>query len=237
VDRVLAAWDLTTADRVPITINAGFWPVVEKGMTPYDAMTQTQKACDAWVDFNIEFQPDTIVSPMMYTVPSSVFEVLDYKLYAWPGHGTSKETSFQYNEKEWMLPEEYDNLISDPSDYMLRTYLPRTVGAFAGFGKLSSLFDFIELPFVSGNVGGWGTPEMADGLKRIADAAAGVAQWGAIAGATMGKLDWAFPDTSAAAARLRSTSSATLFAVPRASSWTCSAARTKCLRPASASCQ
>ena len=187
-DRLIAAWDLTTADRVPINVNAGFWPVVEAGMTPYDAMTETQKACDAWVDFNLEFQPDTIVSPMLYTTPSSVFEALDYKLYAWPGHGTPKETSFQYNEKEWMLPEEYDNFISDPSDYMLRTYLPRTVGAFAGFGKLSSLFDFIELPFVSGNIGGWGTPEMADGLKRIADAAAGVAQWGAIAGATMEKL-------------------------------------------------
>ena len=77
-----------------------------------------------------------------------------------PGRATGcpKAASYQYNEKEWMLPEEYDHLISDPTDYMLRTYLPRTVGAFAGFGQLSSLFDFIELPFVSGNVGAAGAP-------------------------------------------------------------------------------
>ncbi len=85
-----------------------------------------------------------------------MFETIDYRLYSWPGHGVAKDAGYQYNEKEWMLPEEYDHLISDPTDYMLRTYLPRTVGAFAGFGGLSSLFDFIELPFVAGQVGGWG---------------------------------------------------------------------------------
>jgi hypothetical protein len=88
-----------------------------------------------------------------------------------------------------MLPEEYDNLISDPSDYMLRTYLPRTLEAFAGFGNLASLFDFIELPFVSGNVGAWGTPEMAAGLQRIADAAKGVAAWAETSFGTMAKLN------------------------------------------------
>ena len=52
-----------------------------------------------------------------------------------------------------MLADEYDQLISDPSDFMLRTYLPRTVGAFAGFANTSSLFDYIELPFVASQVG------------------------------------------------------------------------------------
>ena len=51
-----------------------------------------------------------------------------------------------------MVPEDYDQLISDPTDYLVRTYLPRTVGAFAGFGGLSSFFDYIELPFVFGQV-------------------------------------------------------------------------------------
>ena len=75
-----------------------------------------------------------------------MFAALDYKLYSWPGHGVSETASYQYNEKEWMVPEDYDALISDPTDYLLRTYLPRTVGAFAGFGGLSSFWDYIELP-------------------------------------------------------------------------------------------
>ncbi len=89
------------------------------------------------------------VSPSVQTTsPARCSSPSTTELYSWPGHGVAEDASYQYNEKEWMLPEEYDHLISDPSDYMLRTYLPRTVGAFAGFASLSSLFDFIEMPFV-----------------------------------------------------------------------------------------
>ena len=71
---------------------------------------------------------------------------------AWPRRPATSTT-----RKSGCSPEDYDHLISDPSDYLLRTYLPRTVGAFAGFGNLSSFFDYIELPFVFGQVGAWGT--------------------------------------------------------------------------------
>ncbi len=186
VGRLLTAINLNEPDRVPIYINSGWWPAARAGISPYEAMHDAARAAQAWVDFNLEFQADAMIAPLLYTTPASVFESLDYKLYSWPGHGVAKEASYQYNEKEWMLPEEYDHLISDPSDYMLRTYLPRTVGAFAGFGKLSSLFDFIELPFVSGHVGAWDSSEMADGLERIAAAARSIGDWAKI---TFARLD------------------------------------------------
>ncbi len=121
---------------MPIRLNTGFWPAKSAGLTAYEAMSDPARAAQAWKDFNLKFQPDASVDPVHNTVPTSMFEALDYKLYSWPGHGVAKEASYQYREQEWMLPEEYDHLISDPADYMLRIYLPRTVGAFAGFGKL-----------------------------------------------------------------------------------------------------
>jgi hypothetical protein len=178
VDRILAAINLETPDRVPIRLNTGFWPAKSAGMTPYEAMSQPARAAQAWKDFNLKFQPDASVDPLHNTVPASMFANLDYKLYAWPGHGVLESASYQYNEKEWMLPEEYDHLISDPSDYILRTYLPRTVGALAGFGNLSSLLDYIELPFVSGNVSAWGTEEMAASFEKMAAAARDLKAWG-----------------------------------------------------------
>ena len=60
---------------------------------------------------------------------------------------------------------------------MLRTYLPRTVGAFAGFGGLSSFFDFIEMPFSSFHLGGWGSPEMTEGLRRLTAASEAAGEW------------------------------------------------------------
>ncbi len=187
-DRLIAAWELREPDQVPVNINAGWWPVTRAGVTPYQAMTDTETAMKCWIDFNQTFQPDTMGNQMLYTTPASVFENLDYRLYFWPGHGVAKEASYQYNEKEWMLADEYDHFIADPSDYLLRVFLPRTVGAFAGFANTSSLLDYLELPFVSSQVAGWGTPEMAEGLERIAAAARAVADWGSIIFPTMGKL-------------------------------------------------
>ena len=185
VDRTVAASELRTPDRVPVHINAGWWPADWAGLTPYEAMSDPARSAQAWVDFNLEFPSDSIVSPLMYTAPGAMFEAIDYKLYSWPGHGVAKEASYQYNEKEWMLADEYDHLISDPSDYLLRSYLPRTVGALAGFAGFSSIFDYTELPFVAGQVGAWGSPEMLEGLQKMADAARLSADW---AGATFPKL-------------------------------------------------
>ena len=185
VNRIIAAVKLEVPDRVPVAITSGWWPAVRAGMTPYEAMSDAARAAQAWVDFNLEFKPDAMVSPVLQTTPGAVFEAIDYRLYHWPGHGVAKEVGYQYNEKEWMLAEEYDHLISDPSDYMLRSYLPRTVGAFAGFKNVTSLFDFTELPFVSGHVGSWGSPEMAAGLAKMLEAAQMIGGW---AQATFGKI-------------------------------------------------
>jgi uroporphyrinogen-III decarboxylase len=188
VDRILAAIQLKKPDRVPVRLNTGFWPAESAGLTAYEAMTDAVRGAKAWKDFNLKFEPDVSVDPLHNTVPSAMFEALEYKLYHWPGHGVAKEASYQYNEQEWMLAEEYDHLISDPTDYMVRTYLPRTVGAFTGFGGLSSFFDFIELPFVFGHVGGWSAADMAAGLKRFAKAADALGAWFEVVLPSMGEV-------------------------------------------------
>jgi len=185
VERLIAVCNLEKPDRVPVHLTTGWWPAVWAGLTPYEAMSDAALGAKAYGDFTLEFGFDAMVSPVLYTTPGLVFETIDYKLYHWPGHGVAKDVSYQYNEQEWMLPEEYDHLISDPTDYMLRAYLPRTVGAFAGFANMTSLFDYIELPFVSSNVGAWGSPEIADGLAKLQKAGAMVGEW---AGATFVKI-------------------------------------------------
>jgi hypothetical protein len=188
VGRIIAAVRLEEPDRVPVNLTIGWWPSERAGMTPYEAMCDTPRATQAWVDFNLEFQFDAMISPVLQTTPASVFEAIDYRLYHWPGHGVSKEVGYQYNEKEWMLAEEYDHLISDPTDYMIRTYLPRAVGAFAGFAKLPSFFEFIELPFVSSFTGAWGSPEMTAGLEGLAKASRATGEWAQATFSRIGEL-------------------------------------------------
>jgi hypothetical protein len=188
VDRFVAAINLEKADRVPIHIQAGFLPAARAGLTPYEAMTDPARAAEAWKKFHLDFQPDAFIAPFSYAFSAAVPAALDYKLYSWPGHGTAHHAGFQYNEKEWMLPDEYDHLISDPTDYLLRTYLPRAMGAFSGFAGLSPFLDFVELPFVPSHVGGWGSEEMVAGLKGITKAAEEAAAWGSVMGPAMGEV-------------------------------------------------
>jgi hypothetical protein len=188
VDRILAAINLEKPDRVPVRLNMGFWPAKSAGITAYDAMSDAVKGAKAWKEFNLKFQPDASVDPLHNTVPGAMFAALDYKLYSWPGHGVSETASYQYNEKEWMVPEDYDNLIADPTDYLIRDYLPRTVGAYAAFKNLSSFWDYIELPFVFGQVIGWGTDEMVAGLEKLTAAAKAVNEWGKVVFAEMGEV-------------------------------------------------
>ena len=180
VDRLAAALDMQEPDRVPINLNVGLWPVTSAGMTPYEAMHDTKRAAEAWKAFMLRFQADTMVSPLLCPpAPADMYEALDYKLYSWPGHGVPKEAGHQYVEGEWMRPEDYDDLIADPHDFLLHTYLPRAVGAFAGFADMSSLMDYCELPFVPLNVGGWG-PAVQAGFEKIGAAYQALGGWASV---------------------------------------------------------
>jgi hypothetical protein len=175
VDRLATAMRLGKPDRVPIKLMLGVWPAVYAGMTAADTMRDPVRTGAAWLAFNQEFPLDAMLSP--HLSPSAMLESLDYRLYAWAGHGVPTDVTYQYLEGEWMLPEEYDHLIADPTDYMLRVYLPRTVGAFGGFSNLQTAFSLIELPGVSGYIEGWGTAEFLDGLERITAAARHAVEW------------------------------------------------------------
>ena len=188
VDRIVAAINLQKPDRVPVRLNMGFWPAKSAGITAYQAMSDAALGARAWKEFNLKFQPDASVDPLHNTPPAAMFAALDYKLYSWPGHGVSESAGYQYNEKDWMVLEDYDELISDPSDYLIRTYLPRTVGAFAGFGGFSSFWDYIELPFVFGQVLGWGSDEMVAGLEKMTAAAKAVNEWAKVIFPAMGEV-------------------------------------------------
>lgn len=186
VERLVAAFDLREPDRVPVSLKIGWWPAVDGGMTPYEATIDPERAAEAWVAFNTKYPSDTMVAPPV--APPSMLETLDYRLYSWPGHGVPEESGYQYVEREWMLPEEYDQLIADPSRFMLRTYLPRVVGAFSAFRELPSLLHFVELPFILPYLLGWGSPRMVDSLRRITAAASDAIRCAEIAGRTVGRL-------------------------------------------------
>jgi hypothetical protein len=167
-----------TPDRVPVTTLSQFYPADRAGFTPYDVMYDQEKASEAWVSYAHSLQPDAMIgSGVAAAGAGPIFDLLDYRLFSWPGHGVAKEASFQYVEREWMLPEEYEDLIDDPTGYVLGTYLPRTNGALAGLAKLEPPFGMVQLCGADYWTASWGDPELQDAFSKLMEAGKLAAAW------------------------------------------------------------
>lgn len=175
-------------DRVPVCVLAGQYPATRKGFTPYEVMHDYQKAAQAWLECNLELQPDSLIASVFAAIPARAYELLDVKILSWPGHGVPHESGFQYNEREWMQADEYDLLIDDPTDFLLHYYLPRVAGGMEGFSRLASPLDMVEI------VGGpswmmrWADPEVQASLEKLAAAGRECGAWGGVMYPLLGRL-------------------------------------------------
>jgi uroporphyrinogen-III decarboxylase len=133
-------------DRVPVSLPFGSLPAYRAGFDYRTVMFDSDKMFDAWDKFNAEFESDEWAVPAM-VLPGAVYELLDYKLYSWPGRGLpDNATGFQYNEGEYMMADEYDAFIKDPTAFLTRVYLPRVIGAFRNFSMFPFPITLNELP-------------------------------------------------------------------------------------------
>jgi len=169
-------------DRVPVFVLPSFFPVYYAGMTPKEAMYDYDKCFKAFTKFTLDFAPDGHLGA---TAPGSgrLFEILDYKLYSWPGHGVAPEQSYQCNEGEYMKADEYDALIQDPSNFFSNTYLPRVFGALDGFKMLPTLTGILEMYGVGFSFIPYGLPPVQATYKALFEAGAEALKWAGALGA------------------------------------------------------
>lgn len=176
--------------RVPVCPSPGFFPIRYAGSTLYEAMYDYSALAQIWEKYCNDFAPDAYNAPTSI-VPGKVFDMLDFTLYQWPGHGISKERTYQFIEGDYMKAEEYQDLIDDPSGYFLRVYFPRIFGALKPFEKMPILPLIHEIVLVPPGIIPFGTPELQRALHDVMDAASEATRWAhrvrALNGSVMGK--------------------------------------------------
>jgi hypothetical protein len=165
-----------TPDRVPIVLPGTFMPGHLYGVTPYEAMYDTDKLASAYKRFLLDYKPDYNVTPFLIG-SGKIFDILDYKQYKWPGHGISEASGYQFVEGEYMLPEEYDALIDDPSDFWIRTWFPRIFGGLEPLKNLLAFTDLTEIGQVSVNMIPFGIPAVQGALKALMNAGNEAIAW------------------------------------------------------------
>jgi hypothetical protein len=151
MQRLQDAVDLKQPDRIPMMMGFGYflseWGKVTRQVQQDDFETGQsllEKAA-------LEFQPD---------IPFGVFgfgprpsNALGDQMTKWPGYGLGPNGSFQFVEQEYMKAEDYDAFLEDPSDWAIRTYLPRAFSKLQGlsllppFGMLAfGFYNLLNLP-------------------------------------------------------------------------------------------
>lgn len=187
VTRFIRAFQLKEPDRVPCILPASNFAAYYAGYDLKTVMYDYDKLSQAWLKFLHDFEDDldTYIPPVLVP-PAKSLEAVDYQLYRWPGHGIAGDTtSYQCVEAEYMKPDEYDALIKDPSNFWLRTYMPRVFGALKGFPQLPALTSFEEIAVQSFIP--FGLPDVQAGLKALMEAGTESLKWVAAVGAVAGE--------------------------------------------------
>ncbi len=169
VKRIQDAVQLKQPDRVPFAPFVSFFAVRHAGIGFEEAMHDYDKLTMAVKKFMLEFQPDALPDTFRILAWAKTLEFLDYKQLVWPGHGGNPESTYQFVEGEYMKAEEYDAFLSDPSDFLLRSFLPRAWGVMEPFTRIRPL-SWAWYTRASSYVAPFGTPEMAGALESLVKA-------------------------------------------------------------------
>jgi uroporphyrinogen-III decarboxylase len=180
VTRFVKVITLGVPDRVPVILPTSFYPAYYAGKNLKTVMYNYDELKKAWLTFLKDFELDAFMAPGL-VFPGRAMEILNGKLMAWPGHGLADDvSSYQFVEGEYMLADEYDSFIKDPSDFLLSTFLPRTTGAFRGFNRVRIRSLSASMPlFLATQLS---DPEVAESLNMIVEAGKEARKWMAAVG-------------------------------------------------------
>jgi len=140
-------------DCVPVRPFVAEFTARYAGYTCQEVTHDYRKAFEAVLRCAADFDWDAVVANMVY-VWTGLTEAIGLKYYGVPGIDVPPHTGFQYleppMEKAWMKPEEYDQLIEDPTEYLLNVWLPRVSKDVVPIGEPSTLRN--NLSFLKGGM-------------------------------------------------------------------------------------
>ncbi|MBL8057551.1 MAG: hypothetical protein JNK29_12665 [Anaerolineales bacterium] len=185
--RVKDIIDLKKPDRVPLLPFMGSFFAIYGGITAREVMYDYAKYTQAWLKYNRDFRPDYLVFSGAFN-PGKVFDLLDYKVYRWPGRGTPETQPFQCVEAEYMRADEYDWYIADPEGFYMRGYMPRAFAALSGWAMLPTVFATMELPMIPAFMIPAGLPPVVQSFKAFIAAAEAALEYAGASGQADGQI-------------------------------------------------
>ena len=165
--RLEDALSLGQPDRIPLHMPASYLLSEYGGITHREQQDNWEKAQELLEQFALEFQPDTVIGLFNQPRPSLA---LGDRMTKWPGHGLPDTGSFQFDEHEFMKAEDYEAFINDPSDWAIRTYLPRAFEKLEGLQYLPPFGMWAFGHYHLGNLPMYAAPPVQAALEALGEA-------------------------------------------------------------------
>ena len=135
--RYLAAMNLEKPDKVPIRLSLSEFIAKHAGYTLQEIYYDREKNNNCVNKLLEDFDLDTIKgAPNLWW--AGLHDATGAKYLKFAGRELEPNTQFQYFEDEYMLPEDYDAFIENPTEWILNTYLPRLHDEFSEPGSYRS---------------------------------------------------------------------------------------------------
>jgi hypothetical protein len=131
--RYQAAIALDPTDRIPIATGSNYFAEIYSGNNQQQVLYDPRGLMAADAVFIRNFpEIDVLRNNRIY---GPLYDAIGCKTYRLPGRDLPPNTQFQFVEREYMKPDEYDLLIDDPNRFMMEIFLPRVLGEFEGGGN------------------------------------------------------------------------------------------------------
>lgn len=142
-NRYKTALELGKPDKVPIAMFLSEFIAKYAGYTLQEIYYDLDKNVDSVNKFLQDFDLDAIPG-----VPSlwwaAAHDAVGAKYLKFAGRELEENTQFQYHEDAYMLPEDYDVFIENPTEWILNNYLPRIHKEFAEPGSYRANLSLIK---------------------------------------------------------------------------------------------
>ena len=170
--RIDDAINLRKPDRIPVApLIYTFYPTRAKGISNKEAMYDMKKTFQAWKEVTLECNWDAAPPPGSL-IPARPMEIMGMKQMKWPGNGLPEDQPFQWVEGEYMMQDEYDEVLKDPNGFAVKKLWPRissVLGPLSGMTQMPPppllfLSTTYTLPGLLGGM--FSAPPVVDFLKR-----------------------------------------------------------------------
>ena len=175
-NRVNEAIAMKVPDRVPIQLFVGYFAARYCDIPFSSAYYDSEKWRAANIRTITELKPD-VYWAQTAAISGKALEILGPLQIRWPGFGVPPNSSHQMVELEPMKAEDYEAFLSDPSDYIVRSYLPRVLESAAPMAKLPPFRSLMGPMGIALYLAQFTRSDMVEMLEKFRNAAELQAQW------------------------------------------------------------